>query len=397
MERAARWLMALACMGAACGGRSLLETSDAAAAGGGSDARGGASPLGGAPSAGGSSAHGGVGNVSGAGARPSAGAAGSGEAEAGEGGVAGEAGVAAAAGAAGEASEIELFASIDPGVCTRLHLALTSDALYYTDSAAGTVARLTLANAARTTIAEKRQSPTLLEARAGSVYWLSDVENAIYRDGEAKPLISAITAVYGLTLDEPGQTLYYSTETSVYGYLIGAGSRFPAAIEYGKARPTAVVLSGTHLVFTADPWVLEAARIDTAGPAYCGENVSGYQCVRLGFGLVGLQYDHLVSAEGKVYWAQNASLYASEVGATIATQEVATTNASSNHISAFAIANGTAYTSDEDGYLQATPLGSDHGAARVITRTPTIVDELVADSHYLYWTQRCEIWRTPVQ
>ncbi len=349
---------------------------------GGGDAQGGAEMLAGAPSGGAATAAGGV--------SPATGGAGS-VADAGE-------SSSGAAGAAGEgASEGELFASVNPGSCTSLHLDLASEALFYTDSTTGTVARISFETGKEFVLASKRPHPTLLVVGGDYIYWLADDENAIYSNYDKTPLISTATKITGLALDEPNQTLYYSTGAGIRGYRLYDGYEFQAAVELGGQRPIALALLGGRIAFTAQPSVVDLARVDGALPVSCVD-LDNQRCLRAGTNVMAVLYEQIEALDNQFYWAREGTLSATELADGLPTHVVASAHAPADRIVSFAIANGTAYTSDTAGYLQATPFGpSPHGAARVITRAQPAATQLVANAHYLFWTQQCEIWRLRVQ
>ncbi|MDB4980793.1 MAG: putative serine/threonine-protein kinase pknH [Myxococcales bacterium] len=220
--------------------------------------------------------------------------------------------------------------------CGSIHLALTATALYWSEEIAGKVLRKSLSGGAAEIVATGEERPTWIAVAGTRVIWgagvaadagvTSDpmipasIRTAASTGGPASTVVTPSRGVGGFVASPDGETIYFSTDTTVQRVSAAGGAATVVANDARHGVPRALALDGPRLVYLADVDG-DVHVIDLAGaaPAVCASSdgttgaPNGVACVRLGSDNGSLLRDLLLAGNGQAVWADGPNLKKSDI------------------------------------------------------------------------------------
>jgi hypothetical protein len=265
--------------------------------------------------------------------------------------------------------------------------------LFWTDSEAGTVQAIGLADGKDAVVAAAQTNPQWLAADAAGVYWtkasgVADVGPAIMkhvlpvRESDAPVQLITFPAgsqIEGLAVQDG--VLYSAVGHGVYA--LSTNEKEPGNTMVGTASglPRGLAVNKTRVIWTTEE--RGAIGSDDLAPG-----ASAYRELALGQNSV--LWPDIAARGAYAYWANGQTLMRSSLAGDQTPEQVTSTGST---ITALVLSEDNAYFAEESGRISRHPLLPDEEPATVLALAQPEVTALALGGGMIYWESECEIRR----
>jgi hypothetical protein len=303
------------------------------------------------------------------------------------------------------------------GSCEGMDLAVSDGSLFWADQAAGKILRAPVTGGAPAIIAEGEDAPSAIIVRGSTAYWLTGAPSlqqvaALLRaapiaGGAATTVVSPADGLGGFTLSADGQTIYFSTSTTVSKVSASVSDGAPVVVaQLGIQLPRGLAVDGEYIVIaTVYNGHIESVHLVDGVEARCESfdatgNPTNIMCTYIGKQVEAPPV--VVTSAGRAFWPAEDAIGVNDVAPTGLSFQSIGANAGFSSISAIAVSGQTLFYADLGwanqgtiGELMLPPgdltLTSDATPIR-LARGQHAPQSVAADATRVYWsTSDCAI------
>jgi hypothetical protein len=252
--------------------------------------------------------------------------------------------------------------------CKSLYLAAADGVLYWTDEAMGAVLRAPESGGAPQVLTDGENGPVRIAVRSGRVFWMAGrapasqgsrliataVRTLSIAGGDATTVVAPAEGVAGFAASPDAATVYFSSGQAVQKVsTTGTAAPVDLLVPTGDVTPMGVALEGARLavsdgiigaVYALD---LVDGQMSTCNFTDTHGGPPGTRCRRSVFDNGGLLLDPILLDQGRVYWADNATIKSWDTN-TLQSAYLADVTNLSVAVSSLALAGDTIYYAAAD-------------------------------------------------